>query len=113
MSAFGSNAASPVCQLTGKIAACPHACYNVCMTKHDRIAKTKSIKLIPVGNSTGVIFPKELLQELGAGPGDELSVVKTPNGIELSVSNAEFEREMTLAREVMARRWSALRELSK
>lgn len=73
----------------------------------------KSLKLIPIGNSTGVILPKELLQELGARPGDTLSVVRTPEGIELRATEAEFDAEMEIMRDVMRRRRSALRELAK
>lgn len=73
----------------------------------------KPLKLIPIGNSTGVIIPKDLLQELGAGAGDTLFPVRTAHGIELRPADPDFEREMELAREIMRRRRSALRELAK
>ena len=73
----------------------------------------KPLKLIPIGNSTGVIIPKELLRELGAEQGQSVSYVKTPNGIELRPYEAEFEHQMDILRGVMRRRRSALRELAK
>ncbi len=75
----------------------------------------KPLKLIPIGNSTGVIIPKELLQTLGAEAGDSLFPVRTPGGIELrrSDTDSEFEAQMAIAREVMARRRKALSELAK
>lgn len=73
----------------------------------------KPLKLIPIGNSTGLILPKELLSELGAEQGQSVSYVKTPNGIELRPYDSDFESQMEIAREVMRRRWSALRELAK
>ena len=73
----------------------------------------KPLKLIPIGNSTGVILPKELLGELGAEQGQTISYVKTPNGIELRPYDAEFEDQMTVLRDVMRRRRNALRELAK
>jgi putative addiction module antidote len=73
----------------------------------------KPLKLIPIGNSTGVVIPKDLLQELGARQGDSLTVTRTPNGIELRAEDAEFEEQMRIAREVMRDRRSALRELAK
>ena len=73
----------------------------------------KALKLIPVGNSTGVVLPKELLLALGAEPGDTLFLVRTPGGIELRRSNPEFEAEMKLARDIMRRRRNVLRELAK
>ncbi|MEO7564497.1 MAG: AbrB/MazE/SpoVT family DNA-binding domain-containing protein [Sphingomicrobium sp.] len=73
----------------------------------------KPLKLIPIGNSTGVIVPKHLLQELGAEAGDTLFPVRTTHGIELRPANPDFEREMTLAREIMRKDRSILRELAK
>ena len=73
----------------------------------------KPIKLISIGNSTGIIIPKKLLQTLGAEAGDSLFPVRTPGGIELRRSDSEFEAEMKLAREIMRRRRNVLRELAK
>ena len=73
----------------------------------------KPLKLIPIGNSTGVILPKELLQQLGVGQGDSLLVAKTPGGVELRAGDPTFEKQMEAAREVMRRRKAALRELAK
>lgn len=73
----------------------------------------KPLKLIPIGNSTGAIFSKELLLDLGVEQGDSLFPVRTPNGIELRVSDEEFEADMEVMRDIMRRRRSALRELAK
>ena len=72
-----------------------------------------NLKIQKIGNSAGVILPKELLAHLQVGPGQSLSVSKTPNGIELRAPDADFEGQMAVAREVMARRRRALRELAK
>lgn len=71
------------------------------------------LKVRKIGNSAGIVLPKELLARLRIGPGDTLSVTNTPQGIELSVRDPEFEAQMEAAREVMARRRLALRELAK
>ncbi|HKC02526.1 MAG TPA: AbrB/MazE/SpoVT family DNA-binding domain-containing protein [Sphingomicrobium sp.] len=73
----------------------------------------KPLKLIPIGNSTGVILPKDVLAELGAEQGDIISYIKTPDGIELRTTDADFDAQMEAAREVMKRRRKALRELAK
>jgi putative addiction module antidote len=73
----------------------------------------KPLKLIPIGNSTGVIFPKEVLRELGAEQGQNISYTRTPNGIELRPYDAEFERQMQVAREIMRKDRAILRELAK
>jgi len=73
----------------------------------------KPLKLIPIGNSTGAIFPKDLLQALGVEEGDTLFPVRTPHGVELRAADADFDEEMKVLRDVMKRRRSALRELAK
>ncbi len=73
----------------------------------------KPLKLIKVGNSTGVILPKEELRRLGIEQGDDLHLVRTPRGFELSASDADFDSQMAAAREVMRERRAALRELAR
>ena len=73
----------------------------------------KPLKLIPIGNSTGVIIPKDLLHDLGVSQGDTLVVTKTPSGLELRAGDPGFEAQLEVARDVMRRRRSALRELAK
>ena len=71
------------------------------------------LKIRKIGNSAGVVLPREVLAHLDASIGETLSVSKTPHGIELSVREPDFEAQMATAREVMARRKRALRELAK
>jgi putative addiction module antidote len=70
------------------------------------------LKIRKIGNSAGVVLPKELLAHLDAAIGETLSVSKTPHGIELSVRDPEFDVQIATAREIMARRKRALRELA-
>jgi putative addiction module antidote len=72
-----------------------------------------TLKITKIGNSAGIILPKEVLAQLGAAVGGALSVVSTPRGIELSAEEPDFEAQMAAAREVMARRKRALKELAK
>lgn len=71
------------------------------------------VKVTTVGNSVGVVLPKEVLSRLHVVKGDMLCVTETPNGIELSPYDAEFEADMAAARKVMRRYRNALRELAK
>jgi putative addiction module antidote len=73
----------------------------------------KALKLIKIGNSTGVILPKEVLAKLGVEPGDSLDVSDTPNGLHLQRHDQGFAEQMELARAVMKRRRNALHELAK
>ena len=73
----------------------------------------KPLKLIKIGNSTGVILPKEVLARLKLAQGEAVSLVETPEGVELRRHDVGFEQQMEAAREVMRRRRAALRELAK
>jgi putative addiction module antidote len=72
-----------------------------------------ALKLTQIGNSVGVILPKELLAKLGVGKGDTLYAIDQPDGVKLTVADPEFEAQMEVAREVMKRRYNVLRELAK
>jgi putative addiction module antidote len=71
------------------------------------------LKVTRIGNSAGIVLPKEVLAHLDVAVGATLSVTKTPRGIELSAPEADFDAQMEAAREVMMRRKRALRELAK
>ena len=71
------------------------------------------VKVTQVGNSLGVILPKEALARLNVEKGDTLSLVETPNGVELSLYNESLDDEMNAARKAMRQYRNALRELAK
>lgn len=74
----------------------------------------KPLKLIAIGNSTGVILPKEILARLRVGQGDALYMSETPDGgFRLTANDPEFERQMTLADEIMKADRDILRVLAK
>ncbi|TIW55997.1 MAG: AbrB/MazE/SpoVT family DNA-binding domain-containing protein, partial [Mesorhizobium sp.] len=54
-----------------------------------------------IGNSEGVILPKELLDRLNMKAGDQLQIVETDKGIVLEPVDDSFERQMEAARKVM------------
>lgn len=72
-----------------------------------------SLKITRVGNSAGVVLPKELLAKLRAGVGDTLYVSETPEGIRITASNPDFERKMALAEQIMREDRDILRVLAK
>ncbi|HJS85028.1 MAG TPA: AbrB/MazE/SpoVT family DNA-binding domain-containing protein [Acetobacteraceae bacterium] len=72
-----------------------------------------TLKLTQIGNSVGVILPKELLGRLGVGKGDTLYAIDTPEGVRISTADPEFEAQMEVARRIMKERWAVLRELAK
>ena len=71
------------------------------------------LKITTVGNSAGIVLPKELLARLRLEKGDELFVTETPDGIKLMAYDPVFEKQMAVAEGVMRKRRTLLRELAK
>ena len=71
-----------------------------------------TLKLTTVGNSVGVVLPKEILDKLRVQKGDSLYVLETPRGIELTPYDPEFARQMDLAEAIMREDRDALRKLA-
>ncbi len=72
-----------------------------------------TLKLTQIGNSVGVILPKEVLARLKLHKGDSVFVTDAANGVMLTPYSPQFELQMHAAREVMKRRRNVLRELAK
>jgi putative addiction module antidote len=72
-----------------------------------------ALKLTQIGNSVGVILPKEVLARLKLEKGDTVFVTDAADGILLTPYNAEFEAQMSEARRIMKERRDVLRELAK
>lgn len=71
------------------------------------------LKLTAVGNSLGVVLPKEALARLKVVKGDTLYITEAPGGYRLTPYNPGFEQHMNIARKIMKKRRAALRELAK
>ena len=72
-----------------------------------------SLKVTRIGNSLGVILPKEITDRLKLEKGDELAAIDTANGVELTPYDPAFDRKMKAAKRVAKRYRNALRELAK
>ncbi len=72
-----------------------------------------TLKLTNVGNSVGVILPKEILNKLRVEKGDSLYVVETPEGIELTAYRPDFAAQMDAAEEIMRKNRDVLKMLAR
>jgi putative addiction module antidote len=72
-----------------------------------------TLKLTQIGNSVGVILPKDVLTKLQLERGDEIFLTDAPDGMRLTVHNPEFEAQMREARDIMKSRRAVLHELAK
>ncbi|MBL8537095.1 MAG: AbrB/MazE/SpoVT family DNA-binding domain-containing protein [Hyphomonadaceae bacterium] len=73
----------------------------------------RTLKVRRIGNSLGVVLPKEILAKLGVGEGDEVSVSDTPDGVALRGFDDRIQEQIEAARRAMKRYRNALRELAK
>ena len=65
-----------------------------------------------IGNSEGVILPKEVLAKLHVGEGDKLYVTETPDGVSLRSYDPSFEKQMDVAEDIMRRYCNTLKKLA-
>jgi putative addiction module antidote len=73
-----------------------------------------ALKLTQIGNSVGVILPKEVLAKMNVGKGDTVYLTEAANGgFNLTPYDEEFERQMEAARRIMKKRRNVLRELAR
>jgi putative addiction module antidote len=72
----------------------------------------QTLKVTVVGNSAGVVLPKEILEKLRVSKGDLLYAVETKNGIELTAYNPAFATQMEAAERVMREDKDVLRRLA-
>lgn len=75
---------------------------------------TLELKLRKIGNSVGVVLPKEALTRLKAGEGDTLVFTESPDGgFRVTPEKNDFAAQMAVAEDVAKRYRNALRELAK
>ena len=74
---------------------------------------TMKIEIKKIGNSTGLILPKELLGHLKLELGDWVTIAETPDGLQMRRSDPVFDRGLEIAEEAMKTYRNTLDELAK
>jgi putative addiction module antidote len=69
-------------------------------------------KIIAIGNSAGVILPKEMLARLNVEKGDSVYINETPTGLQISPYDEEFGAKMEVADRVIRRYRDAFKKLA-
>jgi putative addiction module antidote len=72
-----------------------------------------TLKVTQIGNSLGVILPKEALASLKLDKGDSLFLTESPEGYRVSSFDPAFDEQMSAAELIMKSRRHVLRELAK
>lgn len=71
-----------------------------------------TLKITTIGNSLGIILPKEITAKLRVSKGDSLLAMETPNGIEISPYDPEVAKQIEFAETVMREDRDILRKLA-
>ena len=72
------------------------------------------LTLRKIGNSVGIVLPKEALAGLNAGDGDAVYLTDTPDGgYRITAGNPEFARKLKIAKNLSRRYRPALKKLAK
>ena len=71
------------------------------------------LKITTIGNSAGVILPRELLSRLRVAKGDSLYATELADGVKLTPFDPELAGQMDVAERVMRKRRALLNKLAK
>lgn len=71
------------------------------------------VKVTAIGNSMGILLPKEALSKMKASKGDTLYLVESADGYTLTPYQQDFEAQIGAAESIMKRYKNTLRELAK
>ena len=83
-------------------------------SKHsERKKEMHTLTVTSVGNSLGVVLPKDVTSRMELQKGDKIFLTKAPDGYRLTPYDPEFKEQMETARKVMKKRRNVLRQLSK
>lgn len=75
-------------------------------------APPMKLKITTIGNSSGVILPRELLARLRLKKGDALYAVETPDGLRLTAYDPELAAQMEVAENIMREDRNVLHKLA-
>ena len=71
------------------------------------------VKITSIGNSLGIVLPKEALAKLKSEKGDFLYLTEAPEGLTITPYQQDFEEQLEAADKVMKKYRNALHELAK
>ena len=70
------------------------------------------VKVTTIGNSVGIVLPKEVLNRLHVEKGDVLYITDAPDGVRLSPYNDAFAQKVEAFEQVMRENRDVLKKLA-
>lgn len=71
------------------------------------------VKVVQIGNSLGIVLPKDVVNYLDIEKGSKLTIVREKGGVYVTGFDQDFDEAMAIAKRGMKRYKSALAELAK
>jgi len=78
--------------------------YNECMAT--------AVKVTTVGNSVGIVLPREILDQLQVEKGDTLYITAAPDGVRLTPFSVDLATKLEVAERIMRENREVLRKLA-
>lgn len=73
---------------------------------------TATVKVTQIGNSVGIVLPREVLSELNVEKGDTVLITSTPDGVRLTSFQPDFANKVAIFEKVMRDNRDVLRKLA-
>ncbi len=77
-----------------------------------RIANATAVKVTTIGNSAGIVLPREILNRLHVEKGDTVYLTESPDGIRISPYDAAFAQKIEILEQVMRDNRDVLKKLA-
>jgi putative addiction module antidote len=71
-----------------------------------------TVKITTIGNSVGIVLPKEVLAKLKVEKGDTLYITESPEGVRLSPYSVAFAQKLNAFEQVMRENRDVLKKLA-
>jgi len=72
-----------------------------------------ALKITTIGNSSGVVLSKEIMEKLRVKKGDTLYLTEDTNGFHITPYDKDFVQQMAMAEEIMREDRDVLKVLAK
>jgi putative addiction module antidote len=95
----------------GGIEVCRDRCSNVRYNESE-VAMATKVKITTVGNSAGIVLPRDILARLKVGKGDMVTLSETPFGFYMTAYDENFMRKLEATEKVMRNYRDALKKLA-
>ncbi len=70
-------------------------------------------RITNIGSSLGIAFPQEVVEKLNLASGDQVCLIETPNGVEVTTLTPKQAEQLRMGRQIIVENQESLRALAK